>query len=512
VTAGEFTHRLRRPHSLAVPRPRLHLRALTRRQAGAPLALRLVAIFGLLVATTVLLVAGATALVARAQLARNLDAQLRGTAESFRLGPATHAAGGADLAGATRRWLAEHPLPVGQMAAIRIGHNRVYTSAGNLDMFEVPSPRTLLTATSPTWWTLRSSEGSVRSLTVPIRAQNRQAGTLVLLAYRRPLDQTLQALLNAITSTSLAGLAAALLLGGLIVARSLRPLRTMTAEVATIETTRDLARRVNLGDAPGEVGELATAFDRMLSRLEQAFESQRRFLADASHELRTPLTVVRGQLELLADQLDGRPNSLLQQSEQELDRMARIVDDLLLLARLEEGMPLRSEPVELELLVREALLRAMLIAPRASRAEAEAGLYARADGERLLQVLTNLVANAIKHTDENDAIVLTAARANGHALLQVSDTGHGIAPSELSHVFDRFYRGAQRRAIDPDGSGLGLSIARSLVESMDGTIDVDSTLGHGTTFTVRLPLWRAADSCGSPRNRPRDAASTHTIF
>src|SRR5207249_3605494 len=161
---------------------------------------------------------------------------------------------------------------------------------------------------------------------------------------------------------------------------------------------RDLARRLQLADAPGEVGELATAFDRMLARLQQAFDSQRRFLADASHELRTPLTVVRGQLELLADQLDGGRRGLLRQTEQELDRMARIVEDLLLLARLEEGMQLRSEPVELELVLREAHLRAMLIALRAARVEAEPGLYARADAERLLQVLTNLVANAVKHT------------------------------------------------------------------------------------------------------------------
>jgi signal transduction histidine kinase len=378
------------------------------------------------------------------------------------------------------------------MAAIRIGHDRVLASAGNLDMFEVPSPHTLLTATRPTWWNLEGSEGAVRGLTVPIRARHGQAGTLVLLAYRRPLDRTLQALLDAITETSIAGIAAALLLGGLIVARSLRPLRTMTAEVAAIETASDLARRLNLDDAPGEVGELASAFDRMLARLQQAFEGQRRFLADASHELRTPLTVVRGQLELLADQLDNRPNSLLQQSEQEVDRMARIVDDLLLLARLEEGMRLRSEPVELELVLREALLRAMLIAPRQYRVETEPSLYAHADSERLLQVLTNLVANAVKHTDENDAIVLTAGRENGNTRVRVSDTGHGIPPHELPHVFDRFYRGADHRAAAPEGSGLGLAIARSLVDSMHGTIEVDSTVGHGTTFTIRLPLWHSA--------------------
>lgn len=495
MTASDLTNSLRGPRSLRMPIRRSRISSLLRlRPHHEPsLALRLGAVFGLLVAATVLLVAGATTLVVRAQIARNLDTQLRGTAASFRLGPATHAARTTDLESATRQWLAEHPLPVKQMAAIRIGHSRVFTSAGDLDMFEVPSPRGLLAATRPTWWNLHGSEGPIRGLTLPIRTGHAQVGTLVLLAYRRPLDRSLQALLDVIRDASLAGIAAALLLGGLVVTRSLRPLRTMTSEVAAIETTGDLRRRLNLTDAPGELGTLANAFDHMLERLEQTFLAQRRFLADASHELRTPLTVAHGQLELLADQLDNSRCRQLKQTEQELDRMAHIVDDLLLLARLEEGMPLRTEPVELELVLREAELRAMLIAPRSINTDAETGVFVRGDSERLLQVLTNLVANAVKHTDDDDTITLTSGRESGHAVLQVSDTGRGIPADDLPHVFDRFYRGASQRAKEPEGSGLGLAIARSLIESMHGTIDVASATGHGTTFTVRLPVWQETD-------------------
>lgn len=453
------------------------------------LSVRLVAVFGLLVAATVLLVAGVTTLVARAQLARTLDRQLEGTAQSFQTGPAARVREAGGLAAETRSWLAEHPLPVGQMAAIRVPGGRVLTSAGDGDLFEVPAPRTLLTAAHVSWRNLDGSEGPVRSLTIPIVEGDRQLGTLVILAYTRPLDRVLGAVLSATEWASGAGLVVALLLGGFVVARSLRPLRLITAEVREIERTGDLSRRVSLADSPGEVAALAAAFDRMLTSLGDAFDGQRRFLADASHELRTPLTVVRGQLELLADELQGPAASALDLTQQELDRMARIIDDLLLLARLDEGMQLRAEPVELELLLREASLRSALLAPRATRVETEPGLYACGDAERVLQVLTNLVTNAVKHTDESGELVLFAGRENGHALVRVSDNGCGIPPTELPRVFERFYRGAEQRADTPEGAGLGLPIARALVEAMDGAIDVDSRTGVGTTFTLRLPIW-----------------------
>ena len=458
------------------------------------LSIRLVAVFGLLVAATVLLVAGVTTMVARAQLARTLDRQLQSTAQSFQTGPAARSRGGRGLTAETRGWLAEHPLPAGQMAAIRIQGGPVLTSAGDSDLFEVPSPQTLLAATRVAWRNLDGTEGSVRSLAVPIVRDHGQVGTLVLLAYTRPLDRVLSAVLSGTEWASGAGLLVALLLGGFVVARSLRPLRLITAQVGAIERTGDLSRRVSLADAPGEVGALAAAFDRMLTSLGDAFDGQRRFLADASHELRTPLTVVRGQLELLADESDEPAGSLLASTQQELDRMARIVDDLLLLARLDEGMQLRAEPVELELLLREASLRSALLASRATRFETEPGLYAYGDAERLLQVLTNLVTNAVKHTDDTCELVLASGRENGHALVRVSDNGCGIPAAELPRVFERFYRGAAQRADRPDGAGLGLPIARALVEAMHGAIDVDSRPGIGTTFTLRLPVWPTSAS------------------
>src|SRR5205823_5980359 len=155
--------------------------------------------------------------------------------------------------------------------------------------------------------------------------------------------------------------------------------------------------------------------------------------------------------------LDGTEQDSVALATDELDRMARIVDDLLLLAHLDEGMQLRREAVEVELVLREALLRAMLLAPRDVRVESEPCLHALADPERLLQVLTNLISNAVKHTGEHGRIVLASRQEGDQAVLRVSDDGCGIPPAELPHVFERFYRGATERAIAPDGSGLGLA-------------------------------------------------------
>jgi two-component system OmpR family sensor kinase len=463
-----------------------------------PLAVRLACLFGFLVAATLLVVASVTLVIARSHLERTLDSELRASAQSFRRGPAASAHDAVTLRQATRRWLAERPLPESQMAAIRLAGGAVLTSAGGLDLFEISHPHRLLMASEAGWWQIEGSDGPVRGLTVPIVRGDRQLGTLVLLAYEQPVYETLAALLSGIALASGIGLALALLLGMLAVRRSLRPLTRMTATVVAIEDTGDLSPRVSLGGETAEVAQLADAFDRMLAKLEEAFEAQRRFLADASHELRTPLTVVRGQLEMLTDDLEANADGAFSVATGELDRMARIIDDLLLLARLDEGMELRCEPVEVELVLREALLRALLLAPRDVRVDAQPSVYALADGERLLQVVTNLVTNAVHHTDETGKIVLSAQPQNGTVEVAIADTGPGIQPTDLPHVFERFYRGAKERGSAPEGSGLGLAIASSLVTAMNGTIDVRSTDRLGTTFFVRLPAASNAPELTTP--------------
>jgi signal transduction histidine kinase len=167
--------------------------------------------------------------------------------------------------------------------------------------------------------------------------------------------------------------------------------------------------------------------------------------------------------------------------------MSRIVEDLLLLARLDEGLTFRAEPVEVELVMREALLRSMQIAQRESTVDVEPGLFVKADPDRLLQILSNLITNAIRHAGEDATITLWARTRGTQVQLNVADNGKGIAPEELPHVFDRLYRGSHARTGAPGGAGLGLSIAKSLARAMGGDLTVRSTPGQGTTFTIRLP-------------------------
>src|SRR5919109_706392 len=353
------------------------------RPRAISLTARLALTYALLVGATLLVVLGLAVQLTRSLLSEALDDRLLTAVESFQRGPAGRVRQPEDLIVDAERWLQVSAFPGDQLVAVRgpdtdgDGQDDVLTNAGGVGIAEVAGATELLAARESRWADLDGPDGQFRALAVPLELDGRQVGTIL--------------------------------------------------------ATGDLSRRVGDDGSGDEVGRLAAAFDRMLARLEEAFASQRRFLSDASHELRTPLTVVRGQLELLEDGL-GSPEARrsLALATDELDRMRRIVDDLLLLARLDEGMPLRREPVEVELVVREALLRGMLLARREHRVDLEPGLFAEADPDRLLQVLTNLVTNAVRHAGEDATITITGRRADGIVEIAVSDTGPGIPEEELA--------------------------------------------------------------------------------
>jgi two-component system, OmpR family, sensor kinase len=458
------------------------------RGSNLRLSTRLLVTYALLLSATVIVVTGIVVLVTRGFMMRALDDRLSSTVESFRDNPGRAVSTPEELATRTRLWLERSAFPADQVVAVRTADGRVLSSTGTLDLEEIPGARTLLETPRARWSRVESSDGqSVRALSVPIFLQGEQIGTMVAVASQATLDDTLSALLSGIAWAACVGLVLSAVIGLAVIRRTLRPLERMAADIKNVQDADDLSRRVGGVGPMDEVGRVAEAFNKMLSRLQEAFASQRRFLSDASHELRTPVTVARGQLELIAfDRRESDNQRSVDVALEELDRMGRIVEELLLLARLDEGMPLTRSPVEIELVLREALLRGMLIERRTAAVDVDPGLFAMADEDRLLQVLTNLVTNAIQHTDR-DATISLSARADGDRVtMQVANTGPGISPEDLPHVFERLYRGSKSKPAASTGAGLGLAIAASLTEAMGGSISVSSD-PEGTTFSVFLP-------------------------
>jgi len=270
---------------------------------------------------------------------------------------------------------------------------------------------------------------------------------------------------------------------------AVRPIDRITHTAQEIGATQDFGRRVAYTGPPDEVGRLAATFNTMLARLQAAFQAQRRFVADASHELRTPLTSIRGNLGLLQRQppiAEADRTAVLADLVSESERLSRLVADLLTLARSDTGRPPRQEPVPLGPLVADVTRRIAASHPdRPIREDTRVDAVAVGDRDAITQVLFILLDNALKFTPADGTVVVTTAQRGGSVALTVRDTGPGIAADALPQVFERFYQGDAART--GSGTGLGLAIARALVEGLRGTIEVESSVGEGTTFTVILP-------------------------
>jgi signal transduction histidine kinase len=270
-----------------------------------------------------------------------------------------------------------------------------------------------------------------------------------------------------------ATLLAAIVLGFAFASRISRPLRRMAATAAEVRAG-DLSRRIAAHGPHDEVRVLADAFDRMLDRLEDAFARQRGFVADASHELRTPLTVIRGQLEVLARQREVTREDVRHVEEvvrTEVLRMERLVEDLLLLARADEGELLRPAELALRPFVTELFDALTLTAERRFELGEVPEGRVRGDEDRLAQVVRNLARNAIEHTGPGGLVRLTvSARPRGRIELAIEDDGPGIPAAQRDRIFDRFHRTDSARARREGGAGLGLAIARAIVEAHGGRI------------------------------------------
>ncbi|WP_433681277.1 sensor histidine kinase [Nocardia sp. CA-119907] len=306
-------------------------------------------------------------------------------------------------------------------------------------------------------------------------------------------------------------LAALAVLAYFVIRRSLRPLRAVEKTAAAI-AAGDLHRRVPVRGTNTEVDRLSQSLNGMLAQIQRAFAAteaseaaarhseskMRRFVADASHELRTPLTTIRGFAELYRQGATTDPAMFMDRIERESQRMGILVEDLLMLARLDAQRPLEQDPVDLLAVASDAVHSARAVAaatsqegpPRRIELEINSGegtLEVIGDAARLRQVLANLLNNALIHTPQDASVTVRLTPAEDEVLVEVADTGQGLPADEAERIFERFYRTDTSRTRGSGGSGLGLSIVQALVTAHGGSVTAASTPGTGTTFTVRIP-------------------------
>ena len=295
-------------------------------------------------------------------------------------------------------------------------------------------------------------------------------------------------------SSALVPVAVALaVVGGFVVTRrALRPVRDMSRAARQI-TAEDLGRRLARRGAEDEIDHLVDTLNTMLAGLEAAFAQARRFSADAAHELRTPLTALKGEIEvaLRAERPAAEYRRVLHSSLEEVDLLIRVAEDLLLFSRSSAAIGLPRDRLDLEPIVLEAL---EVGARRAQgtgvtvRAEDIEPVTVLGEGGALRRAVLNLVDNAVKYTPAGGKVSLSLLARDGRALIVVQDTGIGIDPADRARIFDPFVRLDAARNRDEGGVGLGLALVRSIVAAHGGTVDVESSSGAGSRFTIRLPL------------------------
>jgi signal transduction histidine kinase len=453
---------------------------------------RILAAFVILLAFSTLVSVLAIQELLSVRVSDRIDASLRQEIEEFRRlargrDPRTGRPFGEDLVGIFRLYRQRNVPGEGEVVIMFEGGRLFDTWSG------ARGGRSSLGAEVPRWARLtRPEQGelvtatdTIRYLAVPVMGSGDEVRGVFVVA------STLSAEADEVTEA--VRLAALVLVSVLIIAsglawvvagRVLAPLRLLTDTARSISES-DLTRRIP-SSGTDEIAELAATFNAMLDRLEAAFATQRAFVSDASHELRTPITIIRGHLELLGDDPAERRETVEIVTD-ELDRMNRFVDDLLLLAKSERDDFLRPGAVELGALTDELLDKAVALGPRTWRLEARGEAVVNADRQRLTQAMMGLAQNAVQHTGVDAPIWIGSAVDDGTATLWVRDSGPGIPRADRERIFERFARASSGRRRS-EGAGLGLAIVRAIAEAHDGHVAVESRPGAGSTFMLTIPL------------------------
>ncbi|MBW4552731.1 MAG: HAMP domain-containing histidine kinase [Aphanocapsa sp. GSE-SYN-MK-11-07L] len=326
--------------------------------------------------------------------------------------------------------------------------------------------------------------GNIIYVAKPIQVNGKIVG--VFAAAHTTAGERAEALeaMTTISEVTVVVLCIALVLAWFAAGRVLAPLRLFTTTAQSISES-DLTQRITVSGR-GEIGELAKTFNEMMDRLESAFETQRNFVNDAGHELRTPITIIRGHLELIGGE-PAEQQETLDLVIDELDRMSRFVEDLLLLAKSERPDFLLLETFEVGVLIEELFAKATALADRRWQIDASANVWIVADRQRLTQAMMNLAQNATQHTKPEDIIAIGAAVERDQLRLWVRDTGEGIATADQERIFERFARSANSRRRS-QGAGLGLAIVKAITEAHAGKLILQSQLGTGSTFTIVINL------------------------
>lgn len=345
----------------------------------------------------------------------------------------------------------------------------------------------------------------VRIITWPARDEDGEVFFVVVGQSLRDIQRAQRQLLLLLAIANPVALLLAGLGGFWLANQALKPVDRLTRAAERIGRG-NLSERVEEPRSGDEIGRLAATFNRMISRLEQAFDRERRFTADASHELKTPLAVLRGDIEvtLRRERSPEEYQRVLKSNLEEIEQLTKLTDDLLTLARSDaDRSVLDLEEVRLDLLAGDACAYISPLAGAAGVAltydEPDSAVTIEGDQKRLKQLLVNLLDNAIKYTPAGGSARLALTVEDSSAIIEVSDTGRGIPATALPHVFERFYRQTDPRDSRVTGFGLGLAISKWIADAHGGSIRVESREGEGSRFTVRLPLEGRENSL--PENR-----------
>ncbi|MCU0543719.1 MAG: ATP-binding protein [Oscillatoriaceae cyanobacterium Prado104] len=326
--------------------------------------------------------------------------------------------------------------------------------------------------------------GSILYIVEPVKIQGEIAGVLIVAHMTSGERQEALEAFKVVTEVTLFVVILAVALAWIAAGKVLAPLRVLATTARAIEES-DLTQRIAV-EGKGEIAELATTFNEMMDRIENYFDAQRNFINDAGHELRTPITIIRGHLELMGDEPNEQQETIALVMD-ELDRMSRFVEDLVLLAKTQQPDFLQLETVDVGTLTEELFAKAKALGNRNWGLDCVASCRIVADRQRITQAMMNLAQNAAQHTQLEGTIAIGSAVSGSNVRFWVRDTGEGIAPIDQQRIFERFARAANSRRRS-EGAGLGLSIVRAIAEAHGGKVSVNSQLGTGSTFAVVLPI------------------------